>query len=98
MIEKLIIRFEEWRRKRKWNTELQLYRLRVMIQADNRWMAHDPIASEITERYLRMLADNWESQPQEDISQFRDRIGLDPHKRSNVELTGGLTAESEKTK
>lgn len=84
MLEKLKARFKEWRRKREWNAELQLHHLRVMVQSDNRWMAHNPIANELTERYLRMLADNWESQPQEDVSQFRERIGLSPHKRSNV--------------
>lgn len=85
MLEKLKARFKEWRRKREWNAELQLYHLRVAVMQDNRWMAHNPIVSELTDRYLRMLSDTWESQPQESVEQFRERIGLCPHKRSNGE-------------
>ncbi len=81
MLEKLKSKIANWRRKRKWNAKLQLYHLRLMVQTDNRWMAHNPIASELTERYLRMLADDWEIQPQEDVSQFRERVGISPHKR-----------------
>jgi hypothetical protein len=82
MLEELKGRFKEWRRKRKWNATLQLYHLRVMVQADNRWMAHNRIVSALTGRYLRMLDDNWESQPQEEVSAFRERIGLSPHNPS----------------
>ena len=85
MLEKLKARFKEWRRKREWDAELQLYHLRVMVMQDNRWMAHNPIVSEVTDRYLRMLSDTWESQPQESVERFRERIGLCPHKRSNVQ-------------
>jgi hypothetical protein len=88
MLEKLKARFKEWRRKRLWNEKEQLYHLRVMVMADNRWMAHNPIVSELTDRYLRMLSDTWEIQPQESVERFRERIGLDPHKRSNAELRG----------
>lgn len=83
MLEKLKARFNEWRRKREWNAELQLHYLRIAVMQDNRWMAHNPIVSELTDRYLRMLSDHWESQPQESVERFRERIGLDPHKRSD---------------
>jgi hypothetical protein len=81
MIERFKQRIREWRRKRKWNAKLQLYYLRIAMLSDARWMAHNPIVSELTDRYLRMLADDWESQPQEEVSQLRDRIGLNPHQR-----------------
>lgn len=71
--------FKEWRRKREWNAELQLHYLRIEIMSDARWLAHDNTARELTERYLKMLDDRWESQPREDIRDFRLRIGLDPH-------------------
>lgn len=80
MLNKLIARFKMWRRNRKWNAELQLYHLRIMMLSDARWMAHNPIVQELTERYLKMLSDDWEKQPQEDVSQFRTRIGLNPHR------------------
>ena len=93
MLEKLKARFKEWRRKREWNAELQLYHLRVMVMQDNRWMAHNPIVSEVTDRYLLMLSDTWESQPQESVERFRERIGLCPHKRSNAPLNGSPEAQ-----
>lgn len=71
--------FKEWRRKRKWNAELQLHYLRIEVMSDARWLAHDNTARELTERYLKMLDDKWESQPREDIRDFRTRIGLDPN-------------------
>lgn len=71
--------FKEWRRKRKWNTRVQLYNLRIEMMSDARWLAHDNTARELTERYLKMLDDHWESQPREDIRDFRIRLGLDPN-------------------
>lgn len=84
MLKHIVSRIKEWRRKREWNAELQLYHLRVEVQADARWMAHNPIVAELTARYLMILADDWEKQPREDVSSFRSRIGLDPNKRHNV--------------
>lgn len=78
-IDNLKAKYKEWRRKRKWNAELQLYYLKVEVMSDARWLAHDNTARELTERYLKMLDDHWESQPREDIREFRKRIGLDPH-------------------
>lgn len=86
MINKLKTILKEWRRKQIWSPDKQLYELRIQVQEDSRWLAHDPVARELTERYLRMLDDRWESQPREFIWKFRERIGLDPHKRSNAEL------------
>ena len=71
--------FKEWQRKRKWNAQLQLRYLRIELMSDARWLAHDNTARELTERYLKMLDDHWESQPREDIRDFRLRIGLDPY-------------------
>jgi hypothetical protein len=85
-VEKLINRYNEWRRKRKWNAEEQLYHLRLIVQADNRWMAHNPIVSELTDRYLKVLGDRWESQDVESVDRFRERIGLSPHKRKPLDL------------
>lgn len=84
MLAKLHARFKEWRRKRKWNAERQLYYLRLTVMQDNRWMAHNPIVLELTERYLVMLSDTWESQQIEPIERFRERIGLNPHKDSSA--------------
>ena len=79
MLDDLIRRISEWRRKRKWPAEAQLLRMRSAVQEDQRWMAHNPIVMAITQRYLPLLADDWESKPLEDVSNFRERIGLSPH-------------------
>lgn len=79
MLDDLIRRISEWRRKRKWPAEAQLLRMRSVVQEDQRWMAHNPIVMAITQRYLPLLADDWESKPLEDVSNFRERIGLSPH-------------------
>lgn len=71
--------FNEWRRKRRWNADLQIYYLRIQVQEDARWLAHDPIASALCDRYLSMLADDWEKRSRLSISDFRRSIGRDPH-------------------
>lgn len=78
-IEHIKLKIKEWKRKRKWNAELQLYHLRIEVMSDLRWLGHDPIARELTERYLKMLDDKWEQLSVENISDFRRRIGLDPN-------------------
>lgn len=77
--------FKEWRRKRRWNADLQLYYLRVRVTEDARWLAHDPVASALCERYLNMLADDWERRPYMPVSAFRESLGLDPHQKRGGE-------------
>lgn len=78
MLNALKKRLSEWRRKRDFPPEMQLQMLRDVVDCDNRWMAHNPIVKELTNRYLSMLAGGWESREVEDVSAFRRRIGLDP--------------------
>ncbi len=78
---------KEKARKKKWNAKLQLATLRLMVQEDNRWMASNEIVTELTERYLKVLSDNWESQPQESVDNFRDRLGLNPNHIKKIEPT-----------
>ena len=49
-----------------------------MIRSDWRWLAHDPVARALTDRYVRALRDDWYTLPHEDSGAFRTRIGLDP--------------------
>jgi hypothetical protein len=79
MLEKLKAAWKEWRRKRKWNAELQLYHLRVQVMQDARWMAHDPKVSAMCARYMDMLEDDWEKRPVRNVSDFRLALGLDPN-------------------
>lgn len=85
MFDTLKAKFKRWKHKREWPLELQVHHLRMAIQQDNRWMAHNHIAGELTERYLKILADGWEKIPQEDVSQLRSRLGLDPQQMCAVE-------------
>lgn len=58
----------DWPRKR----QIQLIRS-TMIQ-DRQWLASNPIASMIIDRYLPMLEYSWEKASLETISTFRDRL------------------------
>lgn len=78
MLEKLKAAWKEWRRKREWNAELQLYHLRNQLMEDSRWMAHDPKVSALCARYLDMAADDWEKRAVQNVRDFRRDIGCDP--------------------
>lgn len=78
MLEKLKSIWKKWRRKRKWNADLQLYHLRLQVTEDARWMAHDPKVSALCARYSDMLADDWEKRAVQPVSDFRRKIGCDP--------------------
>lgn len=69
----------EWNRKRTWNLERQVAHLITLVRTDNRWMAHSPVVSALTDRYLLALSDTWEQHSFEDVSALRDRLGLSPH-------------------
>lgn len=72
-------RLTAWRRRRYWNSAKQLHWLKTTIEADRRWMAHDPVTRELTDRYLKMLVDEWEKVSIEDVRAFRSRVGLKPN-------------------
>lgn len=82
MFTKIAQAYQEWRRKRRWNAKLQLEYLRLQVMEDQRWMAHDPKVSTLCQRYLDMLADDWERRSVRNVSDFRREIGCDPHVRA----------------
>lgn len=57
------------------------------IRNDARWLSVDPQAKEILERYEKMIAADWYKIAHEDISSFRTRIGLDPHRTKENDNT-----------
>ena len=69
--------YRKWVLRRRWGPRVQLERLRVIVAQDNRWMANDPIAAALTERYLEMLSDDWYERSSEDVSRLRHRLGID---------------------
>lgn len=77
----LLNAYKEWRRKRQWSAELQLEYLRQQVEMDYRWMAHDPKIRAVCQRYLDMLADDWEKHSVMPVDEFRRSIGCDPHSR-----------------
>lgn len=84
MMEKLKAAWKNWRRKRRWHADLQLSYLRAQVTEDARWMAHDPKVSALCERYLAMLADDWEQRAVTNVSEFRRQIGCDPNETRRV--------------
>ena len=75
----IIEKYKAWRHKREWNADLQLYYLRIQVQEDLRWLASDPVATALCERYLSMITDGWEKRNRPSISEFRHSLKLDPH-------------------
>lgn len=84
----MLKRFKAWmearRLRRLWPVEEQLRQLRIFVESDSRWMAHDPKVAALTERYLDMLAPDWYARPVQDVSRFRDAIGCNPHDKRPV--------------
>jgi hypothetical protein len=77
--ESLIARFRKWRKRRYW-ARFQLDYLRMMVSEDARWLAHDPTARALTERYEAMLRDDWYTGTSLPISTLRTQLGLDPRR------------------
>jgi len=69
--------FRKWQRRRKWPIANQLEYLRVIIQDDQRWMAHDPVVMDLCQRYLDILVEEWEKSLTESPQNFRVRHGLE---------------------
>lgn len=70
--------YKVWKWKRTWTPERQLEHIKMIVQTDDRWMAHDPKVSALTHRYLELLGDDWMSKHVEPVQDFRIRIGADP--------------------
>lgn len=60
--------------RRRWSANRQIEWMRVHLIDDSQWLAHDPKASAICQRYLAMLSDDWQKVQVEPVSKFRDRI------------------------
>lgn len=97
MLQKLIARFHAWREARQWEAQ-HIEWLRTMVHGDARWLASNPIAAAITERYEAALAEDWYARPHEDVSQLRTRLGLDPHagQKSEASIYAQGYADGEK--
>lgn len=74
----LIRRFRAWQNRRYWQAH-QMEHLRLMLQEDGRWMAHNPIAAALTDRYLAATAEDWYQQVFVHSGHLREQLGLDPH-------------------
>lgn len=59
--------------------EEQVTHLEQLIRDDNQWIAHDPIARALTNRYLEALSDNWRSKSFESSDRLRSRLDRDPN-------------------
>jgi hypothetical protein len=86
-------RYRAWQRSRYWTAEAQLEFLRARMREDYRCLGGAPIAAELCERYLAMLADNWYHRPHEQAVVFRDRIGLQPRAASYTQAPAPRAAD-----
>ena len=75
---RLVTWWRAWKRRRYWTAERQLEHLRLLVQADHRWLAHDKTADALTQRYLAALAPDWMTRTHADPCHFRRQIGLEP--------------------
>ncbi|ABM37589.1 hypothetical protein Pnap_2281 [Polaromonas naphthalenivorans CJ2] len=74
----LIERYHAWRNRRIWTVKQQVYELRIQVEEDARWMAHDPKIAALCERYAGMLSDNWMYTARLGVSNFRLSIDAEP--------------------
>ena len=81
--------WRQWRHRRYWTAERQLEHLLLMVQADNRWLAHDKTADALTTRYLAALAPDWMSRYHDDPDAFRRALGLCPHEARRKRIERG---------
>lgn len=77
-LEKLQEAYKERKRKREWGPDKQLYYLKQTLLDDYRWLAHNEVASALTERYLSIVRDGWEKRVIEPPDRFREKLGLSP--------------------
>jgi hypothetical protein len=70
-------------RKRRWSDKKQLAWIKQTIYDDNQWLSHDLVARSLTQRYLDMLSDSWETVSILQCSDLRTALQLDPNYTNN---------------
>lgn len=76
----LIYLWRRFWRKRLFSDKMMIENLRIQLMQDNQWLNSDPVARELTERYMAMLADDWEHYAVEPVNHLRSRLRLEPLK------------------
>ena len=71
---RIILAWREWRRRRHWGPARQVEHLRAMLADDRRWLASDKTATALIERYLAALAPDWYTRNHEHSADFRTRL------------------------
>lgn len=75
---KLLQIYKAWRERRYWQKR-QIAHLRMLLSLDARWLAANPVAEALTQRYEAALADDWYARSFEDVSALRARLNLSPN-------------------
>lgn len=73
-----IKKYKAWSKKRYW-AKRHLDFLKVALREDARWLSVNKLTGEVANRHEDMVSDNWYELSFEDITQFRNRLGIDPH-------------------
>lgn len=72
MFKTLKDKYDAYREKKMWEKQHLIY-LRNLINEDARWLATDPKASLLIQRYTELLEDEWYKVQVDDIVGFRQR-------------------------
>lgn len=70
--------YSSWINPPRWTTEEMVDRALTIITDDQRWMASNPVAVALTERYIDLLTDGWHTRSHEHAGQLRTRLGIAP--------------------
>lgn len=62
-------------------------RLRILLIEDQRWLASDPTSKALTQRYLDVISEDWDTKVIEDSDALRRRLDLEPLKKSIPSIT-----------
>jgi len=88
MLKYLKTKYQEYKHKKRWSVELQMYYLRQQLQEDYWWLSGDKTCKDLIDRYLKMTQGDWMHQSRMNVSDFRRSIGKEPVYNKEKEQNG----------
>ena len=70
--------YHAWLNPPRWTQDAMVNHALAIITEDRRWMASNPVAVALTERYLSLLTDGWHTRSHEHAGHLRTRLGIEP--------------------
>ena len=75
--------YHAWKKRRYWKAR-QHEHLFIMLKSDNRWMASNPIAATLTQRYIDALEEDWYTKVFQPSDKIREQLGLTPNYKEDT--------------